>query len=160
MQFLTTKQWTNGSCLKFTSIFLFFEAIYTFVSPPSTSCFYKSSAGVKWCTCIEQYGATTVENVALYICHLCHPCTCPQASPSLQPRWHGDSWKWWRKGRLKREMGSCSKEQKSLPSSWLPLSSHLKGSAAWEATRANGFVLTCASAIIFLGFLFKWCRPI
>lgn len=43
---------------------VFFEAMQTFVSPPSTSCFYKSLAGVKWCMCIEWDGANTMENVA------------------------------------------------------------------------------------------------
>lgn len=87
------------------------------------------------------------------------PAPVRRASPSLQPCWNGNSWKWWRKGRLKREMGSCSKEHKSLPSSWLPLSSHLKGSVAGEATRSDGFVLTCPSPIIFWAFFLNGADP-
>lgn len=69
--------------------------------------------------CIEWDGATTVETVApvrLPLVPSLHASPGPAPLSSLAET---EALENGGKGRLKTEMGSCSEEHKSLPSSWL-----------------------------------------
>lgn len=147
MSFLNVKQWTNGWCLKFTEVWFAFWS-HTHICFPS---FYKSSTGINWCMCIEWDSATTMEKVApihLPLVQSLHPSPGPAPLSSLTEKevleTGGENEDW------REKWGVAPKNSRvCLPPGWVPVSSHLKGSAAWEATRADGFVLTYTSATLF-----------